>query len=423
MATLYYNDAQGYADWANLQSWWTDPDFNIQATSLPTAADNVVLSGSASSNSSGSTITVANLEMNDPSENALYLELNITVTGTATFNSIVANNGPITGNVVFNDSANNNGPITGNAVFNDSADNYGPITGNATFNDSASNGSLISGNATFNGYSINNFGSSVLGDATFNDYAVNSGAVVSDAEFNDYAFNANTVSSDATFNDNTYNSGAVTGDTTFNGYSFNNGNAVGDATFNGYSRNDGPVSGNATFNDYSYHNSVSTTGAYLYGLTAVFNDHSYATNIFENLLVATFNDDSSLGVQGSDYGILRATCTFYNRSRFYGVLGANAVFNDFSLCSGSAVGTHEITFNDNSSGGVVSSGNYGYDPAYAYVTYNHQSYGSGVAQILTVNDGPALMSNVSANAANGSFAYAFTRPQYGINGSSILGVI
>jgi hypothetical protein len=337
MATLYYNDAQGSADWANLQSWWTDPDCNIPATSLPTAADNVVLSGSASSNSSGSTITVANLEMNDPSENALYLELNITVTGTATFNSIVANNGP----------------ITGNAVFNDSADNYGPITGNATFNDYASNGSLISGNATFNGYSINNFGSSVLGDATFNDTAV-----------------------------------------------FAGGDITGTATLYDYASVDGSVyveiASGMTLNDYATAN-----GGWYWSPLATFNDHASLTGQYNTIKPCVFND--------------HATCSGLRMSE-------GATFNGFSVCSAVGVEAGGIfTFNDSSTGGLDVSTS-GFIPGLPDVIYNDKSYGSGQAKTLSIN-GAAVMQNANLNGYNPVLNYSFTRPQYGINGSSILGVI
>jgi hypothetical protein len=100
-----------------------------------------------------------------------------------------------------------------------------------------------------------------------------------------------------------------------------------------------------------------------------------------------------------------------------------ATFNDFSVCAATAdYGYHSIfTFNDSATGGLqVQSG--GGLPPEPDVTYNDRSYGSGKAKSLTIN-GAAVMQSAYLNGYNPVLDYSFTRPKYGINGSSILGIV
>jgi hypothetical protein len=99
-----------------------------------------------------------------------------------------------------------------------------------------------------------------------------------------------------------------------------------------------------------------------------------------------------------------------------------ATFNDFSVCSATVSGSGAFTFNDSATGGLTADGGWP-GPAPALV-YNDKSYGSGVAARLTIS-GAAIMQNADLDAYNSNVPlnYSFTRPQYGINGSSILGVI
>jgi hypothetical protein len=125
--TLYFLDRSGNAneEWDTLGNWWLDDAHTEPATSLPTAANNVVLSSSADGNSSGP-ITVANLTME-----AGRLSVNITVTGMATFNGTSELSGAtLTGNATFNDDSQlNDGTVTGTATFNDDACNEDGFAG------------------------------------------------------------------------------------------------------------------------------------------------------------------------------------------------------------------------------------------------------------------------------------------------------
>ena len=244
---FYFNGAVD-GDWQTLGNWWMDDQFTIPATALPTGADDVVASAKISINT-GSEPTIENFTINNTTNQQIItdpsLEINITVTGVATFNGNTFHTSTITGNAIFNDYAfNNQGTINGDCVFNSSsANDFGTVSGNATFNDSSYNNyGTVTGDATFNDGSFNN--SSVGGNATFNDSSYNN--------YGNGIDNA-TITGDATFNDNSINNGIVTGNATFNNYSYNNGTVEGNATFNNNSYNNGAgvVNGNATFNDNS----------------------------------------------------------------------------------------------------------------------------------------------------------------------------
>jgi hypothetical protein len=125
--TLYFDGAVDSA-WTTLGNWWLDAGHTVAATSLPTAADSVVLSNDVLSNS-GSAITVANLTF---SAGQFALGTNLTVTGMAIFNAGTALNGTLTGNATFNDGSFNFGTVTGNATFTGSACNGGTVTGTIT---------------------------------------------------------------------------------------------------------------------------------------------------------------------------------------------------------------------------------------------------------------------------------------------------
>jgi len=63
-------------------------------------------------------------------------EVEITVTGTATFTNGAINNAAIIGNCDFTDSEHN-GTVDGDATFSGTASMAGDVTGTATFTDSA----------------------------------------------------------------------------------------------------------------------------------------------------------------------------------------------------------------------------------------------------------------------------------------------
>lgn len=275
----------------------------------------------------------------------------------------------------------------------------------------------VTGMATFNGQSYYNYGT-LNGNCTFNGSSWNSGpagTINGDAIFNDSSYNYQTVNGNATFSDNSYNLGTVNGNATFNGSAqMQSGTVTGNATFNGSSSMDeGSVEGNSTFNDTSLldgNNYPSIYGTVVLndyatangswnagGGPTAFNDHANLSNQYVTTQFCEFNDHATCGGQGMRQG---------------------ATFNDFSVCAATAdYGWPIFTFNDSATGGVTMQGE-----IFPDVTYNDNSYGSGKAKSLTI-EGAAAMQNAYLNGYNPVFDYSFTRPQYGINGSSILGIV
>lgn len=132
--TLYFNGAVS-GNWAALGNWWNDAGHATQASRLPVAVDNVVITASVSSNS-GNSPTVAAMTVFSATVGIV-----ITVTGTATFTETAIHSGTLTGNATFNEQSGNLGTVVGNATFNGESTNgpLGVVTGTATFNDIACN--------------------------------------------------------------------------------------------------------------------------------------------------------------------------------------------------------------------------------------------------------------------------------------------
>jgi hypothetical protein len=232
MATLYYNAAVD-TDWNTLGNWWDDSGHTVPATSLPTSSDSVVSSAEILSNS-GSTPTVIDFTQNG-SSGFIYLGIEITVTGTATFNYGSMSGGTINGNCIFNNDAVNFGTINGNATF--TASSYTGLSSNA-FTGSGVSGTITFSSATpvsftlsngntwfvntsaltfttpdptwtFNGDSYLESNYTIEGDCTFNSTSRNTGTIVGDCTFND-----------SSYNDTTLGYGVITGDATFTASSF-----------------------------------------------------------------------------------------------------------------------------------------------------------------------------------------------------------
>ena len=236
MATFYFNGAVD-GEWTELGNWWMDDQFSVQATALPTSADDVIASASITSNS-GSAPTVANAEFVSGASNLIT----ITVTGLCTFNN-TSNLGNITGDCVFNgESAGSSGTITGDCTFNGATINGGTITGDCTFNDNSVTGHYGQG--------------SITGNCIFNHSSGNTGYITGNCVFNDYTFNSpgdyyDNITGDCVFNGGSHNVGGIVGDCVFNDGSVNGYFGFGSAVnciFNHNSANGGSVN-NAVFND------------------------------------------------------------------------------------------------------------------------------------------------------------------------------
>lgn len=257
-ATLYFNNAID-GDWNNLGNWWTDSGFTIQALTLPTTSDDVIVSGYIDTNA-GPAISINSLVLNGADQ---YITVDFTVangaffydtsanvgiiTGDATFNnnSYLAL-GSVSGTMTFNDSSYNEVNISGNPIYNDTSYSFGIVTGNPIYNDSSWSSGAIIGNPVFNNLSFNN--ANITGDPIYNNDAHSSSGtnIVGNPVYNDASYNAGTVTGSSTFYDLSSNNATVTGDATFYDTSTNWGTVTGDACFDATATNSGTVGGLVT---------------------------------------------------------------------------------------------------------------------------------------------------------------------------------
>jgi uncharacterized repeat protein (TIGR03803 family)/predicted outer membrane repeat protein len=353
-ATLYFNGGVNHNWNTRIGNWWTDSGFTLQAPSLPTVSDDVIISNYIDTNS-GPAASVNSLVLNQG--NSTNTNIPITVANGATFNTHTYNRNIINGNVIFNGTGQNyGGTINGNAVFNNTSSNDGSgsghtatINGNATFNDTTINLGTITGNATYNfghagvitmvggtRWGNGTVGGSILGDDTL---------PITSWVFNADSYNGGIVSGDATFNETSFNSGTVTGDASFHDSSSNYNTISGNATFNDLSFNQGTISGDAIFN-YAYDgvitipDGISWAGAINGSILGedelpvtswVFNSNSANnTTILGNV---TFNNTSQ------NNSTVSGDASFFNSSVNYGTVSGDANFyGDLSENNGTISG-------------------------------------------------------------------------------------
>ena len=298
MATFYYRNAPSTnGDWNSLGNWWmaynagTDT-LSVPATSLPGAADDVVLLGTdywAVSRNSGSTPTVRDVTVLSGT-----LSIPLTATGTIRFYngtyllgdpgdvSGTWPSGTLTGNIEMHqnssttDGSTSHIAIVGNfSLYDYAVFNTINITGNATFYDESSLIGLcnFSGDVVFNDDSYSAGWLISFNSVTYNDRSSNSGSDVGYFEdpsgqitFNDssWTFNGSGLSAVIiTFNHNSHCrvagnfGGGIVGDVIFNDSSHSGEvgetsglGATGNVTYRHSSWNEAPVSANTvTYTD------------------------------------------------------------------------------------------------------------------------------------------------------------------------------
>ena len=179
--TLYYNAAVS-TDWNDLGNWWTNAGMSTQATTLPTALDDVILTGSVVTNTGGA-IEVSTLAMTTVA-GGYVLGVDVTISGGGGYNGIFTNSSigagvTVTGYCEFIGSqsggvgaASNSGTITGNALFTGDVGVLPCVVAAPV-----ENIGTVSGNAVFNGNSRNASTGTVTGSCTFNDNSYNDGTV------------------------------------------------------------------------------------------------------------------------------------------------------------------------------------------------------------------------------------------------------
>jgi len=128
---LYYNNAQADGDWANLLNWWQDPNFTIQATSLPTSSTPVNLYNQVTQNTQGSNQCFCSNATFWSADFAYGLTLQSSGVVNMQGNSAMA--GHSTDGVSMHDSSQltSTSVIDGNVTMRDSSRAFGYIGGNA----------------------------------------------------------------------------------------------------------------------------------------------------------------------------------------------------------------------------------------------------------------------------------------------------
>jgi predicted acyltransferase (DUF342 family) len=134
MATLYFNNTID-SDWSELGNWWTDSNYTVAATGLPSSGDDVIIGVDSSlSNSNPSSVTMENDA--------------VTIDGTVTLN----------------DSSFMLGVSITDAILNDNSFiEYVTVNGLVTFNDLSYNKTDITGTVTVNRNVVGINNSSILG--------------------------------------------------------------------------------------------------------------------------------------------------------------------------------------------------------------------------------------------------------------------
>jgi len=290
MATKYYNDATGDHLWSTLGNWWdTSPGVGA-AASLPATGDTVLLTGAVTQSSYSA--TVANLTITN-----FTLNMNLTVSGSATFAGTAKNAGVVAGTCIFQTTTENSvgANVLGGCTFSTSAKNYGTVTGTTVFDNASTNesGGVIQGGCTFNSTSSNKAGATVRGATTFNSSSTCAGNVTGTCTFNTSASvtSAGIIIGACTFNNATINAGTITGNCTFANTSYSSSTATitGDCTFSGTSQNKGIINcevcdfgdGTGTTStsvitaaEYTLFGTTSTNSGALHGLSCTFDTSS-----------------------------------------------------------------------------------------------------------------------------------------------------
>lgn len=219
--TLYFNAADD-DNWSNLNNWWTTGDYNVQASSLPNAYDDVVVNESVQNASAY--VFVKSL-MLDGGNNSNF-------PGSYLINSVIVSTGE---GAIFYTSSTNVGIIIGDLTVSDISANGYSISNDLKF----ASGFII-GDATFNAPTTANYGT-IYGDTTFHGDFGNAGLIYGDVEYNDGTSNPGTVVGNVIFRDDSFNS--------YFGYGIIFGDV--DVYFPAQNPLDGVVSGTITYHGYA----------------------------------------------------------------------------------------------------------------------------------------------------------------------------
>ena len=407
MPTLYFNAAEDN-DWDNVLNWWTDADCTVQAGAIPTSADDVLVDSVSITSNSGDPAECLSLVMTDSLATGCHTDIEITIFGSfeyrdgafTNFGTTIWLPGNATGLFVapsFHGAGSLN--LSGTATVTLSGYGLGDF---ATVNLSDSSALVLAGCMT--GGSGGQIAAEDSATVQFDDSSCLYGVACSDdasVTFDGTSSNRGVITGPVTFNDTSYNDSFTVSGAVFNDSATNNG-AAANSEFNDSSANYGTVSG-GVFNDSSVNHGDVNDGV-------VFNDNSYNDTDGEIIGSAVFNDASHNA--GTVTDVEGGLVIEFNGSSFVsfgGEVQASALteihFNDLSYTqSGASVGEYL------GAPGVLV---FVRSPAQQYAAFGIPGNGSA----LTL--GPKVTLPVfSVNAAQINI-----EREYGINGSSILGVV
>jgi hypothetical protein len=340
MATLYFNNAVNQ-NWATLGNWWTNSSYTTPASALPTSSDDVVVRNVVSSNTTGTTPTVASLttiatgSANPAGFTAIRINLNVSGNATLSTTAIGTSTVSVTLNV--------GGTLTLNST---TAVPVGPFwagtinaanlvlshvgASNVSFAVAGTLNRYINANCTFTNVTIGAI--IVTGSCTLSNASPPYGAGASYGAARLQGPENPRIIGDCVFNDSGI-AGAqttVVGNVTLNGASRIEaqtqptavGGVTGNVVCNGTSIIDLPVSGNATLNDYSSWRGYTISG------NVVLNDSAFTAANYSAVAGGnvTFNESSyhlgTLTVANS------STTTFNGNSYRIGAINGGTVVYD-----------------------------------------------------------------------------------------------
>lgn len=198
--TLYFYNATPYSSWFDVLNWWNDPAHTEQASSMPTAYDDVIVDSTVNPEPSDDyyirSLTFPAIPVSPDNLTGLnfsYLNIN-------------ASNG-----IAVHDNWNFSGAIVGDVTFSGEGGAgvpYGIITSESPNYVGLSN---IIGAVTFEGLTNANYGT-IYGPTMFSGEYGNAGLIYGPTEFNDFTSNPGLIFGHTVFRDSTSNGGLIHGD-------------------------------------------------------------------------------------------------------------------------------------------------------------------------------------------------------------------
>ena len=196
--TLYFYSTSTYADWTNINNWWDDSLHTIQASSTPSAYDDVVIDSTVAPYSDTELYVHSVVFSSVDSVDQMSMPLNFF------YAYIIA-----PGGITVNNNWNILGYFIGDVSFNQNSAAGFPFFSQNNFATYFSVSDII-GNVRFNGPSNANYGT-IYGTSSFYGGYGNAGLIYGDTDFNDGTSNPGIIFGNAVFRDNSGYAGMIHG--------------------------------------------------------------------------------------------------------------------------------------------------------------------------------------------------------------------